>query len=246
MEVEIDERLADRRGTAGQTRPTAAGHDRKAVSGGHPHARLDVGGAPWERHQPRTALDHRSIARVQPQGEGVVQDAVLAERLLEFPVRGGEVAHDRRLRPRMAIWAELERDDPEPAAFGRERIEGHVCFHATLRADGSPRVHPVSPWFGAGLLVVGFRARSPKVDEIGRDARYALHTPMDNHEGEGGEFMVRGLVERLADDHPAARARPYTAEYAIAVYAMSVEEAIGTTYEMGPPTYHRWTSPEQR
>jgi hypothetical protein len=140
----------------------------------------------------------------------------------------------------MATWAEFERDDSALAAFGRERIDGKVCFQATLRLDGSPRVHPVSPWFGAGLLVVAFRSRSPKVDEVSRDGRYALHTQMDNHEGEGGEFMVSGWMERLADDHPAANARPYTAEYDLATYAMSVESAVGTTYETEAPTYRRW------
>jgi hypothetical protein len=141
-----------------------------------------------------------------------------------------------------AAWAEFERADLELATFGKRRIEGKVCFHATLRPDGSPRVHPVSPWFGAGLLAVACRARSPKVEEFARDGRYALHTPMDNHEGVGGEFMVRGWMERISDVHPAANARPYDAEYALAHYALSVEEAVGTTYE-GPdeePVYRRW------
>ena len=143
----------------------------------------------------------------------------------------------------MATWAELERDDPDLALFGRERIEGHVCFQATLREDGSPRVHPVSPWFGAGLLVVAFRARSPKVREVARDGRYALHTQMASHEGKGGEFLVSGWMERLANHHPAANVRPYTASYELAMYAMSIEEAVGTTYETGPPTYRRWPEP---
>jgi hypothetical protein len=140
----------------------------------------------------------------------------------------------------MSTWSEFERDDPDLAAFGRARIDGQVCFQATLREDGSPRVHPVSPWFGSGLLVVAFRARSPKVREVAGDGRYALHTQMANHEGEGGEFLVSGGMERLDDDHPAADARPYTASYELAMFSMSVEQAVGTTYETGPPTYRRW------
>ena len=61
----------------------------------------------------------------------------------------------------------MERAEPELATFGRERFEGKVVFHATLTPDGSPRLHPVSPWFGAGLLCVIFRGHSPKVDEVG-------------------------------------------------------------------------------
>lgn len=140
----------------------------------------------------------------------------------------------------MATWAGFERAEPELARFGRERLDGQVCFHATLRADGSPRVHPVEPWTGAGLLLVRFRARSPKVDEVMRDGRYALHSPMDNPDGIGGEFLVRGWMERVSDEHPAAQRFAVDAPYPLAFYAMSVEEAVGTTYEEDEPVYRRW------
>jgi hypothetical protein len=140
----------------------------------------------------------------------------------------------------MATWAEFERAEPELAAFGRERVDGHVCFHATLRADGWPRVHPVEPWIATGLLLVRFRGHSPKVQEVLRDGRYALHSPMDNPDGVGGEFLVRGWMEQLAETHPAAQRVAEEAPYALAFYAMSVEEAVGTTYEEDEPVYRRW------
>jgi hypothetical protein len=140
----------------------------------------------------------------------------------------------------MATWAEFERAEPELARFGRERLDGQVCFHATLRADGSPRVHPVEPWLGTGLLLVRFRAHSPKVDEVMRDGRYALHSPMDNPDGVGGEFLVRGWMERVSEEHPAAQRFAAEAPYPLAFYAMSVEEAVGTTYEDDEPVYRRW------
>ena len=55
-------------------------------------------------------------------------------------------------------------------------MEGRIVYQATLRLDGGPRVHPVSPWLGAGLLCVSFRDTSPKLREVARDARYGLHT----------------------------------------------------------------------
>ena len=142
----------------------------------------------------------------------------------------------------MKAWAELEVADPELAAFGRRRMEGNVCFHATLRSDGSPRLHPVSPWFGAGLLLVAFRAHSPKVAELDRDARYAMHSPIRarDHEGEEGEFLVRGWMEQVGPDHPGVSAKPYEASYDLAFYACSVVEAGGTTYEGDTPVYRRW------
>jgi hypothetical protein len=147
----------------------------------------------------------------------------------------------------MATWAEFERAEPELARFGRERLDGQVCFHATLRADGSPRVHPVEPWIATGLLLVRFRARSPKVDEVARDARYALHSPMDNPDGIGGEFLVNGWMEQVSPAHPAARRFAEESSEPLAFYALWVEEAVGTTYE-GPdldPVYRRWRAGDQ-
>jgi hypothetical protein len=147
----------------------------------------------------------------------------------------------------MATWAELELADRELAHFGRERLDGQVCFHATLRADGSPRVHPVEPWIAAGLLLVRFRARSPKVGEVARDARYALHSPMDNPDGIGGEFLVTGWMEQVSPAHPASRRFAEESSEPLAFYALSVEEVAATTYE-GPdldPVYRRWRPGDQ-
>jgi hypothetical protein len=142
----------------------------------------------------------------------------------------------------VAAWAEFERADARLAAFGRERLDGRVCFHATLRRDGSPRVHPVEPWVAAGLLMVRFRGQSPKVREVARDARYALHSPMDNPDGVGGEFLVRGWMEQISPDHPAAIEIARGTRTPLAFYALSVEEAVGTTYEGvdRDPVYRRW------
>jgi hypothetical protein len=144
----------------------------------------------------------------------------------------------------VATWAEFQRGDARLAAFGRERLHGHVCFHATLRRDGSPRVHPVEPWVAAGLLMVRFRRQSPKVREVGRDGRYALHSPMDNSDGVGGEFLVRGWMEQISPDHPAAIEFARATRTPLAFYALSVEEAVGTTYEGADrdPVYRRWRS----
>jgi hypothetical protein len=142
----------------------------------------------------------------------------------------------------VATWATFEHADPDLAAFGRDRLDGHVCFHATLRPDGSPRVHPVEPWIAEGLLLVRFRGRSPKVAEVARDPRYALHGPMDNPEGEGGEFLVSGTMEPVADDHPAAVEVARATTTPLAFYGLTVMEAVGTTYEGAErePVYRSW------
>jgi hypothetical protein len=145
----------------------------------------------------------------------------------------------------MTTWAEFANGDPEIAAFGLERIKGRIVYQATLRLDGSPRVHPVSPWIAAGLLCVSFRASSPKLREVARDARYALHSslPWEDHGGEHGEFMARGWLEQVSSSHPAVTGRPGTTPYDLVHYMCSIEEAVATEYsEKELPVYRRWKS----
>jgi hypothetical protein len=154
----------------------------------------------------------------------------------------------------MTTWAEFANGDPELAAFGLERMrceigtgrfEGRIVYQATLRPDGSPRVHPVSPWIAAGLLCVSFRATSPKLNEVARDARYALHSaqPWEDHMGDHGEFMARGWLEQISSSHPAVNARPGKTSYDLVHYACSIEEAVATGYsDEELPVYRRWKS----
>ena len=85
----------------------------------------------------------------------------------------------------MATWADFERADRAIATFGRERVDRYVSFLATVGADGSPRVHPVTPWVAVGRLLVRMYPTSPKATDPQRDPRYALHSMMDNDDGEG-------------------------------------------------------------
>lgn len=51
---------------------------------------------------------------------------------------------------------------PELAAFGAERLHDRVAYLATLRRDGSPRLHPVRPVVASGHLFVFMEATSPR------------------------------------------------------------------------------------
>jgi hypothetical protein len=104
----------------------------------------------------------------------------------------------------VATWAEFANAQPDLAAFARERMEGRIVYQATLRLDGGPRVHPVSPWIAAGLMCVSFRDTSPKMREVARDPRYALHAaqPWEDHAGALAEFMARGLLEPISRPTP--------------------------------------------
>jgi hypothetical protein len=143
----------------------------------------------------------------------------------------------------VATWAEFADADPDLAVFARQRMEGRIVYQATVRLDGGPRVHPVSPWIAAGVLCVSFRDTSPKMREVARDARYALHTaqPWEDHAGDHGECMLRGSLEQIPASHPAVTARPGRTPYGLVHYACSIEEAVATEYsEDEMPLYRRW------
>jgi hypothetical protein len=143
----------------------------------------------------------------------------------------------------VATWGEFASAEPELAAFAQDRMARRIVYQATLRLDGGPRVHPVSPWVGDGLLCVSFRDTSLKMREVARDPRYALHTaqPWDDHAGAYGEFMMRGRLEQLPASHDAVVARPGQPPYGLVHYSCSVEEAVATEYsDEELPVYRRW------
>jgi pyridoxamine 5'-phosphate oxidase-like protein len=78
----------------------------------------------------------------------------------------------------MASWSDFASADPTLAAAIRALFEQYgpgLAYLATIRADGAPRLHPVSPVFtDEGLYC--FIVASPKRGDLTRDGRYALHS----------------------------------------------------------------------
>jgi hypothetical protein len=106
----------------------------------------------------------------------------------------------------MITWTEFEKREPGLAAAGRELFYQHglgLGFLATVRRDGGPRVHPVCPVLsGHGLHLVIMPG--PKLADLRRDGRYALHSEMLPPPREDDGFAVSGRVRETAD--PALRA----------------------------------------
>lgn len=80
----------------------------------------------------------------------------------------------------MPDWSQFERSNPDLAAFGGERLSSRVAYLGTIRADDSPRVHPITPIIGNGHLYVYMEPTSPKGRDLQRDPRYALHCSVEN------------------------------------------------------------------
>ena len=100
---------------------------------------------------------------------------------------------------RLLNWADFGAEVPHLEAFGRRRLERRIAYLATIRADGSPRVHPVSPFIGGGCLPVYMEPTSLKAADLRRDARCALHCAVEDNEGGEGEFYVTGRAEEITD-----------------------------------------------
>lgn len=143
----------------------------------------------------------------------------------------------------MVTWQAFETESPELAAFGRERVHRRVSFLATIRDDGGPRVHPVTPWIFDGHLYVRMFETSPKVADLTRDPRYALHSMMDNDDGEGGEFSLRGRAEQIRDPDLITEAFTAVADFTdrpLVMFEFMVDEVMTTTYQGEETERRRW------
>ena len=99
----------------------------------------------------------------------------------------------------VVTWAEFARLRPDLADAGR----GLLYFFGpglgligTVRRDGGPRMHPFCPTL-AGEGLYAFIAPSPKLNDLLRDGRFALHSnPLPDNDD---SFFVRGRAARRDD-----------------------------------------------
>jgi hypothetical protein len=140
-------------------------------------------------------------------------------------------------------WRILEDQQPELAEFGFERLNGQVAYLATIRKDGSPRVHPMTPIIGAGHLFVFMEPTSPKGHDLQRDGRYAIHCSVSDTSGASGEFIVSGQA-RLIDDPEvralAVRLASYKPADRYILFEFDVTSAASTIYLEGRPVRRNW------
>ena len=143
-------------------------------------------------------------------------------------------------------WAEFAASAPELAEFGAQRLAGQVAYLATVRADGAPRVHPVTPIVGEGHLFVFMEPTSPKGKDLQRDARYALHCAVSDSSGGSGEFVANGRATRVTDKETreiANRAASYPAKERYVLFELSVESAASTVYAGDEVVRAKWQAP---
>ena len=146
-------------------------------------------------------------------------------------------------------WNDLENAAPELAAFGLKRFESGVAYLATVRQDGSPRVHPVTPIIGQGHLFLFMEPTSPKGHDLRRGGRYALHSAVSDINGTSGEFILTGSAQFIEDSAMRSLASQL-ASYAPAdryiLFELSIESAVSTTYKDGNPVRQHWRRGDDR
>jgi hypothetical protein len=147
----------------------------------------------------------------------------------------------------MTSWKEFAQQAPEIAPFGEARFQSEVAYLGTVRADGSPRVHPVTPITGEQLFLF-MEPTSPKGKDLQRDPRYTLHCSVEDPSGGGGEFYVRGRA-RFSDDplirEQAVRASSYVPQPHYILFIFTIEFAFMNTYVNGQPNSRRWKRPDE-
>ncbi len=145
----------------------------------------------------------------------------------------------------MISWSEFSNQVPVLGAFGKARFQSGVAYLATVREDGGPRVHPVTPIVGEQLFLF-MEPTSPKGKDLQRDGRYTLHCGVEDSNGGNGEFYVRGRATLVTD--PAIRAQAvqaasYTPRERYILFVLSLEFAFMNQYTEDGPQSQRWEAP---
>jgi hypothetical protein len=142
----------------------------------------------------------------------------------------------------MPSWKEFAEQAPEIAEYGKARLLNGPGYIGTIRPDGGPRVHPVTPIIGDQLFLF-MEPTSPKGKDLERDSRYTLHCSVEDSSGGKGEFYVRGRGMLSTDPmvrEQAVQASSYKPQDRYIVFVFTVEFAFMNLYEGDQPGSRRW------
>ncbi len=110
----------------------------------------------------------------------------------------------------MNSWAAFSEAAPHLAEAGKRLLVGEdgvaIAFLGTAQASGALHLAPVCPIFCGQGLYLSAAAHSPKVRDLRRDGRYALHAFLGENDE---EFQLRGQARETVD--PGERARVHEA-----------------------------------
>jgi hypothetical protein len=133
-------------------------------------------------------------------------------------------------------WSDFAGKRPEMAERALELFmladgTGGLGYLATIRADGGPRVHPISPVIVDGRLYAFILRHTPKRRDLHRDGRYALHSwpkPFDGDRFDDEEVYLTGRAAPIADAELLKRVAAATGDDPATgeLFELSVERAM--------------------
>jgi pyridoxamine 5'-phosphate oxidase-like protein len=142
-------------------------------------------------------------------------------------------------------WPDFAERAPELAEHGwRLLAERHgYAYLATTAPDGGPRIHPVAPIRADRGLFVAVRRNSPKLADLLRDPRMALHTTVRPPDDE--EFALRGVVIEISSPRERETAVAGATDGArlsdrLALFETDVREVAWARWSDGAPIRKRW------
>ena len=140
-------------------------------------------------------------------------------------------------------WKVFADQAPEIATLAYEKLNRKIAYLATLRKDGSPRLHPVTPFIANGMLYIFTEPSSPKIRDLTRDGRYALHCSV----GGGGplvEIEVSGEAVVIQDPSVREPAQRYAASSVVidsyVLYEFQIQQVLVVEYDEGKPVVRRY------
>jgi hypothetical protein len=149
----------------------------------------------------------------------------------------------------MTSWGQFEAEHPTLAAFGAELLGKSPAYLGTIRSDGAPRVHPVTPIIGSGHLFLFMEPNSPKARDLRERGAFALHSSVPDNQGTGGEFYLRGsaaVVEDVESRGLAVSAASYAPAARYILFELGVTEARCNGYgDVTLPAPTRWRRDDQ-
>jgi hypothetical protein len=152
----------------------------------------------------------------------------------------------------VASWGEFAAAAPGLAAAGERIFRAFtLAYLATMRADGGPRVHPVTITVHDGGLYAFLVQGTPKRADLLRDGRYALHSFPLFPDGTVAsyvdeEFYVTGIAAPV--DDPSLRERVAavhndTVHERDLLFRFDLERVQHKTRVDGRAAYARWREP---
>jgi hypothetical protein len=143
-------------------------------------------------------------------------------------------------------WRLFEEASPPLAGLCFERLNRKIAYLATIKQDGSPRLHPVTPFIGNGMLFIFTEPSSPKIRDINRDGRYVMHCTV----GGGGpliEVQISGEAIVISDPEKRVQAERIAASPVViesyVLFEFQVQRVLVVEYDQErKPIVHRWVS----